>query len=69
MMQAADPRQHSHDHPAVLGGGQKTTLTLDQPGGHAITIQTPAGELTQMTYSNGLMTSLVDPRLGVHEYT
>jgi RHS repeat-associated protein len=49
-------------------GGQQTTLTLDAAGGHALAITSPAGETTQATYVNGLMTSLTDPRSGLHQY-
>jgi RHS repeat-associated protein len=54
--------------PPFSAGGQQTVLTLDQAGGHTTAITTPAGETTQLAYSNGLMTSLIDPRLGVHSY-
>jgi hypothetical protein len=54
--------------PPFSNGAQQTTLTLDQVGGHALSIQTPAGETTHFTYSNGLMTSLTDPKSNVHTF-
>ena len=54
--------------PPFSAGGQQTTLTLDETGGHAITVRLPAGETTAATYTNGLMASLIDPRSGVHSY-
>jgi RHS repeat-associated protein len=54
--------------PPFSAGGQRTVLTLDQAGGHTVALTTPAGETTQLAYSNGLMTSLIDPRSGQHSY-
>jgi RHS repeat-associated protein len=54
--------------PPFSAGGQQTTLTLDQVGGHAIAMTTPAGETTQLTYSNGLMMSLLDPKSNLHTF-
>jgi RHS repeat-associated protein len=54
--------------PPFSQGGQQTTLTLDAAGGHALAITSPAGETTQATYVNGLMTTLTDPRSGLHQY-
>jgi len=55
--------------PPFSNGGQQTTLTLDQPNGHAVAIQLPQGETTQFTYDNGLMTSLLDPKSNLHTFT
>ncbi len=55
--------------PPFSNGGQQTTLTLDQVGGHAILLRTPARETTQFTYSNGLMTSLTDPKSNLHAFS
>jgi YD repeat-containing protein len=54
--------------PPFSKGAQQTTLTLDQLGGHPISLQTPAGETTHMTYSNGLMTSWTDPKSNLHTF-
>jgi RHS repeat-associated protein len=55
--------------PPFSGGGQQTTLTLDPATSYATSIQTPAGETTQLTYSNGLMTSFTDPKSNVHTFS
>jgi YD repeat-containing protein len=55
--------------PPFSGGAQQTILTLDQAGGHTIALTTPAGETTQFAYSNGLMTSLLDPKLNLHSFS
>ena len=55
--------------PPFSNGTQQTTLTLDQVGGHATSIQTPAGETTKLTYSNGLMASFIDPKSNLHTFT
>jgi RHS repeat-associated protein len=54
--------------PPFSSGTQQTTLTLDQVGGHALSIQTPAGETTRFTYSNGLMTTMIDPKSNLHSF-
>jgi YD repeat-containing protein len=54
--------------PPFSAGGQQTTLTLDQAGGHILTVTTPAGEATSFSYSNGLMTSLLDPKSNLHTF-
>jgi RHS repeat-associated protein len=46
---------------------QQTVLTLDSTG-HATSITDPAGETTQCTYSNGLLTSLETPAGYLHQF-
>jgi YD repeat-containing protein len=49
-------------------GSQQTVVSLDSSG-FASAITDPAGETTQCTYSNGLMTSLQTPAGFLHQFT